>query len=212
MTEEERMATLFGGDKNKYTADKLQGSAQETSRFISRSHDYYQIGSIKIPYKPIEPDNCCMSGCVNCVWLMYQDDLQNWKHQRRIAAKEINKTDEVWPENLKPPIHLLNERNIPKSMKKLKEKASKKRRLSTFQFPPQLNQTELEKQAAEQEAREADEAAAETEAEEDVTPEFIKQFTRFEKQKAAEKLHKLQERQLHPDTSSPVQQQQQQQQ
>ncbi|KAI5794284.1 oxidoreductase-like protein, partial [Peziza echinospora] len=28
--------------------------------------------------KPEEPDNCCMSGCVNCVWDLYREDLEEW--------------------------------------------------------------------------------------------------------------------------------------
>lgn len=31
-----------------------------------------------MPPKPEEPDNCCMSGCVNCVWEMYRDEMEEW--------------------------------------------------------------------------------------------------------------------------------------
>jgi hypothetical protein len=36
------------------------------------------IAGITVPPKPTEPDNCCMSGCVNCVWEMYRDDMEEW--------------------------------------------------------------------------------------------------------------------------------------
>lgn len=36
------------------------------------------IAGIMVPPKPTEPDNCCMSGCVNCVWDMYRDDMEEW--------------------------------------------------------------------------------------------------------------------------------------
>jgi predicted nucleic acid-binding Zn-ribbon protein len=31
-----------------------------------------------VPPKPEEPDNCCMSGCVNCVWDRFRDELEEW--------------------------------------------------------------------------------------------------------------------------------------
>ena len=36
------------------------------------------IAGIMVPPKPEEPDNCCMSGCVNCVWDMYRDEMEEW--------------------------------------------------------------------------------------------------------------------------------------
>lgn len=36
------------------------------------------IAGIMVPPKPEEPDNCCMSGCVNCVWDRYRDELEEW--------------------------------------------------------------------------------------------------------------------------------------
>lgn len=31
-----------------------------------------------VPPRPEEPDNCCMSGCVDCVWDRYRDELEAW--------------------------------------------------------------------------------------------------------------------------------------
>lgn len=28
------------------------------------------VAGVRIPPKPLEPDNCCMSGCVNCTWFV----------------------------------------------------------------------------------------------------------------------------------------------
>jgi hypothetical protein len=36
------------------------------------------VAGIMVPPKPTEPDNCCMSGCVNCVWDLYRDEMEEW--------------------------------------------------------------------------------------------------------------------------------------
>ncbi|OLL24238.1 UPF0651 protein, mitochondrial [Neolecta irregularis DAH-3] len=33
---------------------------------------------IRIPAKPEPPDNCCMSGCMKCVWVLYQQEVDEW--------------------------------------------------------------------------------------------------------------------------------------
>ncbi|KAH9825527.1 oxidoreductase-like protein [Teratosphaeria destructans] len=36
------------------------------------------IAGVLVPPKPEEPDNCCMSGCINCVWDRFRDELEEW--------------------------------------------------------------------------------------------------------------------------------------
>ncbi|KAL5458236.1 hypothetical protein PMIN06_003436 [Paraphaeosphaeria minitans] len=38
----------------------------------------HEVAGVIVPPKPEEPDNCCMSGCVNCVWDMYRDEMEEW--------------------------------------------------------------------------------------------------------------------------------------
>lgn len=47
------------------------------------------VAGIRVPPKPTEPDNCCMSGCVNCVWDMYRDEMEEWAEQSAKARAAI---------------------------------------------------------------------------------------------------------------------------
>ncbi|KAJ4317162.1 hypothetical protein N0V94_005098 [Neodidymelliopsis sp. IMI 364377] len=48
-----------------------------------------EVAGISVPPKPTEPDNCCMSGCVNCVWDMYRDEMEEWAEQSAKARAAI---------------------------------------------------------------------------------------------------------------------------
>ncbi|KAH7380955.1 putative UPF0651 protein, mitochondrial [Cadophora sp. MPI-SDFR-AT-0126] len=43
------------------------------------------IAGVWVPPKPDEPDNCCMSGCVNCVWDRYGEELEEWAAAKKAA-------------------------------------------------------------------------------------------------------------------------------
>ncbi|KAH7323614.1 putative UPF0651 protein, mitochondrial [Rhexocercosporidium sp. MPI-PUGE-AT-0058] len=49
------------------------------------------IAGVWVPPKPDEPDNCCMSGCVNCVWDRYGDELEEWAAARKEADVALRK-------------------------------------------------------------------------------------------------------------------------
>jgi hypothetical protein len=47
------------------------------------------VAGILVPPRPSEPDNCCMSGCVNCVWEQYREDLEEWASRSAEAREKI---------------------------------------------------------------------------------------------------------------------------
>lgn len=72
-TPQERMAVVFGtrlagpGRQSRYNP----GEAPPPSMWKT-------INGVPIPPRPEEPDNCCMSGCVHCVWDDFRDEMEDW--------------------------------------------------------------------------------------------------------------------------------------
>ncbi|SCU92004.1 LAMI_0E08306g1_1 [Lachancea mirantina] len=183
-TDEERMRNVFGG--------RIKGEPpKSTSRYIQQgSRD---IGGISVPERPTEPDNCCMSGCANCVWEIFNDELRDWKHRRKEAAEQIKGTQVKWPADFDPPLKFLDIQNVPMSLKTKKINLDRQKRRSTASlFPPRegsLPKSVLEaKRRHAQEKQEAKATMADEDSEEgwgDV-PMFIKVFAEFEKKKKLE--------------------------
>ena len=48
------------------------------------------VAGVIVPPKPEEPDNCCMSGCVNCVWDMYRDEMEEWAEKSAQARQKMH--------------------------------------------------------------------------------------------------------------------------
>lgn len=186
-TEEERMTTVFGG--------RLKGEAPtSTSRILSGGTKF--IAGVSVPAKPVEPDNCCMSGCVNCVWELFNEDIRDWKHQRKLAASRINSTDQIWPADWNPPLTLLNLKNVPESLKtekiRLDKLASEAKGQTTASLFP-ARTTPLPKSVIEAKRKNAlrhakDAKAAQSKIEEEEEgwqdiPVYIKAFAEFERKK-----------------------------
>ncbi|MCJ1352004.1 MAG: hypothetical protein MMC33_001988 [Icmadophila ericetorum] len=63
---------------------RLAGPAERRRTIDQKST---MIAGILVPPRPEEPDNCCMSGCVNCVWDVYRDDLEEWAAKNAEARR-----------------------------------------------------------------------------------------------------------------------------
>ncbi|KAI1735649.1 oxidoreductase-like protein [Xylaria scruposa] len=69
-TAQEKARIIFGS--------RLAGPAERADRLQSIRDRSVRVAGVLVPPRPDEPDNCCMSGCVNCVWDRYRDDLEDW--------------------------------------------------------------------------------------------------------------------------------------
>ncbi|RAO73772.1 uncharacterized protein BHQ10_009784 [Talaromyces amestolkiae] len=80
-TKEQKLSIVFG--------TRLAGPGYQSTRYNPETtppeSTWKQINGVPIPPRPTEPDNCCMSGCVHCVWDDYRDDLEHWASRVRDA-------------------------------------------------------------------------------------------------------------------------------
>lgn len=67
---------------------RLAGPAERKSEIEKRST---LVAGVWVPPRPEEPDNCCMSGCVNCVWDRYGDEIEDWAKARKAADVNLLK-------------------------------------------------------------------------------------------------------------------------
>ncbi|KAK4165652.1 oxidoreductase-like protein [Cladorrhinum sp. PSN259] len=85
--EKSRARVIFGSS--------LAGPAERAERLARIKNQSRLIAGVLVPPKPEEPDNCCMSGCVNCVWDRYRDEMEDWasksrEAEARLAAREAS--------------------------------------------------------------------------------------------------------------------------
>ena len=81
ISKEERARKLFGDMNNSRYERQVPGRPDST---------WHTINGVPIPPRPAEPDNCCMSGCVHCVWDDYRDDIEQWAgrlHEAQAQAR-----------------------------------------------------------------------------------------------------------------------------
>ncbi|KAL3475318.1 oxidoreductase-like protein [Aspergillus californicus] len=87
---EDKMAIVFG--------TRLAGPGR-SSRYDPKTNSTWKtVNGVPIPPRPAEPDNCCMSGCVHCVWDDYRDEIEEWAEMLAQAkAKKLPKSPNVIP-------------------------------------------------------------------------------------------------------------------
>jgi Oxidoreductase-like protein, N-terminal len=67
---------------------RLGGPAERRSEIEKKST---LVAGVWVPPRPEEPDNCCMSGCVNCVWDRYGEEMEDWARARKAADANLRK-------------------------------------------------------------------------------------------------------------------------
>lgn len=70
------------------------------------------IAGVTVPPRPEEPENCCMSGCVNCVWDQYRDEMEEWAlksaeaRTKMAAERRAGKTTGMMAKGVDMPSHV----------------------------------------------------------------------------------------------------------
>ena len=84
--EESPLAEESEGPKIFYGAErKYRGGTSSTPDSTWRT-----VNGVPVPPRPDEPDNCCMSGCVHCVWDDYRDEVEGWAVRVRQAQAKAS--------------------------------------------------------------------------------------------------------------------------
>lgn len=96
LTKEQKAARLFG---------TIEGSGYE--HHTSPDATWKTINGVAVPPRPAEPDNCCMSGCVHCVWDDYRDVIEQWAGRVKEARAKGHRDDHMRPKAYmnRPEVH-----------------------------------------------------------------------------------------------------------
>ncbi len=78
---QEQARVIFGS--------RLAGPAERAERLADMQSRSTLVAGVLVPPRPDEPDNCCMSGCVNCVWERYRDELEQWAAAHTEAEQRL---------------------------------------------------------------------------------------------------------------------------
>jgi hypothetical protein len=93
LRESEESEPQSSGPKIFYGAErKYRGGISDTPDSTWRT-----VNGVPIPPRPAEPDNCCMSGCVHCVWDDYRDEVETWAVRLRQAQAKAHGVEMASP-------------------------------------------------------------------------------------------------------------------
>ncbi|KAG6002277.1 hypothetical protein E4U21_003267 [Claviceps maximensis] len=87
-TPQEKARIIFGS--------RLLGPADQDDKDALKKAQSTYVSGVLVPPQPEEPDNCCMSGCVNCVWDRFREDMEEWtakKHEAQARASRTGTTN-----------------------------------------------------------------------------------------------------------------------
>ncbi|KAI0535059.1 oxidoreductase-like protein [Xylaria digitata] len=98
-TAQEKARIIFGSP--------LAGPAERADRLQSIRDRSTLIAGVLVPPRPEEPDNCCMSGCVNCVWDRYGEELEEW------AAASTRAEEALQSEQVQGPVVMEDANAVP---------------------------------------------------------------------------------------------------
>jgi hypothetical protein len=90
---QDKMSIVFG--------TRLASPGYRSTRYnpttTSPESTWRTINGVAIPPRPEEPDNCCMSGCVHCVWDDFRDEMEEWagrvEHAKAKSEAKTRTTD-----------------------------------------------------------------------------------------------------------------------
>ncbi|KAK9416994.1 putative Oxidoreductase-like domain-containing protein [Seiridium unicorne] len=111
-TAQDKARIIFGS--------QLAGPFERAERLRALKDKSTMIAGIMVPPKPDEPDNCCMSGCVNCVWDRYRDEMEEWVTLSKQAERKLQ------AQRAQGPVDVLSSVSAVKGMEGLKGPAATK--------------------------------------------------------------------------------------
>ncbi|KAI1267900.1 oxidoreductase-like protein [Xylariaceae sp. FL1019] len=84
-------STTTGSEPTFSVSSRLAGPLERADRLQALRDRSTLIAGIRVPPKPDEPDNCCMSGCVDCVWERYRDEMEDWASKTALAEAALQR-------------------------------------------------------------------------------------------------------------------------
>lgn len=81
MTIQEKARMIFG--------TRHYGPEEQAKRVALKESKSTYTAGVLVPPRPEEPDNCCMSGCVNCVWDRFREDMEEWSAKKNEAQEQL---------------------------------------------------------------------------------------------------------------------------